>query len=383
MPCHSAACCAGQGYFTVMVGKEHFERWVPKAVYAEQSYDRWLTYWMTNPYFRPPGGEWRFPFVKNGEPIRLDAGQQDFYKSDALTDHALGFLDEAVARDQPFFLYLPYHLPHFPLQARAEDISRFRSVYSGGWDELRRQRYRRAAALGVVPENASYPAPDSNINRFRGPYRGNVYKYRPWTEVPKAEQAQLSYEMAVYAAMVYRLDRNIGRILQALDGHGVSRNTLVLFFSDNGASPYDSNRDFAVPPGGADSFRTQTAAWSNAANSPYRYFKQYGHEGGGTRRSSRAGRNTYAQRRSCTRLPRGRHPAHVVTAGGRHVPAKRRRRAHPGTRRAFVALHAHGLQTNDRTRALDQWLHATIPQCQVRRREDRAHQRRGLVVIRP
>lgn len=86
--------------------------------------------------------------------------------------------------------------------------------------------------------------------------------------------------MAVFAAMVDRLDRNVGRVLARLETLGVADDTLVLFLADNGSCPYDSNEDFTIPPGGPGSFRTLSAAWANVGNTPYRYFKQYGHEGG-------------------------------------------------------------------------------------------------------
>ena len=86
--------------------------------------------------------------------------------------------------------------------------------------------------------------------------------------------------MAVFAAMVDRLDQNIGRILQKLDKEGIAENTIVIFLSDNGSCPYDSNRDFIYPPGDSRGFRTLSASWANVGNTPFRYFKQYGHEGG-------------------------------------------------------------------------------------------------------
>ena len=86
--------------------------------------------------------------------------------------------------------------------------------------------------------------------------------------------------MAVFAAMVDRMDQNIGRVLNYLDEKGIADNTIVIYLSDNGSCPYDSNRDFEYPPGVAEGFRTLCAAWANAGNTPFKYFKQYGHEGG-------------------------------------------------------------------------------------------------------
>ena len=90
----------------------------------------------------------------------------------------------------------------------------------------------------------------------------------------------MDLEMSVFAAMVDRMDQNVGRLLKYLDDKGIADNTIVIYLSDNGSCPYDSNRDFDYPPGVAEGFRTLSAAWANAGNTPFRYFKQYGHEGG-------------------------------------------------------------------------------------------------------
>jgi arylsulfatase len=272
------------GYHTMTVGKEHFSGWVPEHVYARRSFDRSLVYWAINPYFVPPDGEWTHPFELDGREIAIEeqpVSRRPFYKTDALTDHALRLLDEAERLGQPFFLYLPYHVAHYPLQARAEDIERYRGRYRKGWDRVRAERFDRMKTLGVVPAHARLSPPEDNINKYRGPFRGDVYHYRPWDDLGDEEKKALDLEMAVFAAMVHRLDENVGRILARLDERGLAENTLVLFLSDNGSCPYDSNRDFSVPPGGADSYRTLSAAWANVGNTPWRFYKQYGHEGGG------------------------------------------------------------------------------------------------------
>jgi arylsulfatase len=104
--------------------------------------------------------------------------------------------------------------------------------------------------------------------------------YRPWEELNEKEQDDMDLEMSVFAAMVDRMDQNIGRVLNYLDEKGLAENTIVIYLSDNGSCPYDSNHDFDFPPGVAEGFRTLSAAWANAGNTPFRYFKQYGHEGG-------------------------------------------------------------------------------------------------------
>lgn len=271
------------GYYTIMAGKEHYDRWVPEHVYAKHNFDDSLVYWAINQYFTPPDGKWQNPYELNGVEIKTEdmpVANPPFYKADVLTDYALRFLDKARASGKPFFLYLPYNLAHYPLQAREEDIAKYRGSYLKGWDAVRQKRYERAKQMGVVPSDARLSPPEDNINKFRGPYRDDIYKYRPWESLSDQQKDQLDLEMAVFAAMVDRLDQNIGRVVAKLEQMGVLDNTLIMFLSDNGACPYDSNRDFSIPPGGPASYRTLSAAWANVGNTPYRYYKQYGHEGG-------------------------------------------------------------------------------------------------------
>ena len=273
----------GAGYHTIMVGKEHFRGWAARRLLGRSLFDEALTFSVLVPYLVPGDGAWERPFMLNGremQPGELDVDRQPFHKTDAMTDYALRFLEQAQANDQPFFLYLPYHAPHYPLQAREEDIARYRDEYRVGWDAVRAERFRRLQAGGLLPAGVRLSPPEGNVNRFRQPYPAATGAYRPWAGLEAAEQEALALEMAVYAAMVDRLDRNIGRVLDKLDALGVRDDTLVLFLSDNGSSPYDSNEDVSVPPGGADSFRTLSAAWANVGNTPFRYFKQFGHEGG-------------------------------------------------------------------------------------------------------
>ena len=271
------------GYRTAMFGKEHFASWVPPHVASERNFGETLIYQTINPFFEPPDGKWRNPFRHNGQDVEIDAlnvAEVPFYKTDVLTDYAVEFLRSSDAQT-PFFLYLPYHIAHYPLQARARDIARYRGKYRTGWDELRRARLRRLKELGIIATDVELPAPESNINRFRGPYRRGIYDYRPWDTVEAETQDALDLEMAVFAAMMHRLDENIGRLLDALETLDRADETIVLFFSDNGSCPYDSNRDFGIDPGGPASYRTLSAAWAQLGNTPYRYYKQYGHEGGG------------------------------------------------------------------------------------------------------
>jgi arylsulfatase A-like enzyme len=271
------------GYYTAMSGKEHFNNWVPKHVYAKESFEDSFVYWAINNYFIPLDGKFRNPFTLNGKQLKINeiiVNKKPFYKTDVVTDYALQFLDKAVKQKKPFFLYLAFHPGHYPLQARPEDIAKYKGKYKKGWDKIKQERFDRQKKLGVISASTKLSPPSDNINNSRGPYRGNIYKYRPWATLPTKEQDELDLEMAVFAAMVDNMDQNIGRLVTKLNDSGVRENTLILFLSDNGSCPYDSNVDFTIPPGGANSYRSLSAAWANVGNTPFRFFKQYGHQGG-------------------------------------------------------------------------------------------------------
>ncbi len=277
------------GYTTIISGKEHFDDWVPERCYAVNSFDRSFTFWATTEYFVPPDSTFQRPFYLQGREVHareITAQQQPAYKTDFITDYALAWLDTAMQEEAPFFLLLPYHSAHYPLQARPEDIAKYRGKYLKGWDQLREERFKRMKEMGVLPENCKLSPPEGNINKYRGhpdgfpEERENFKKYRPWNSLTEAEKDKLDLEMAVFAAMIDRMDQNIGRIVGKLKAEGKLDNTLIIFLTDNGSCPYDSNVDFNIPPGPAESYRCLSAAWANAGNTPFRYFKQYGHEGG-------------------------------------------------------------------------------------------------------
>jgi len=276
-------------YTTIMCGKEHFQQWVPQSAYASHNFDHSFIFWKISEFFIPLGRVMANPFILNGRELSIEEVDHEidpFYKTDVLTDYALKFLDTALMRDSPFFLYLPYNNAHYPLQARPEDIEKFRGKYLKGWDIIRKERYEKMVDLGIVDPKYPLSPPEGNINRFRGHPDGNeairekIPLYRPWNTLTEQEKQDLDLEMAVFAAMVHRLDMNIGRIMDYLQRNGEIENTLILYLSDNGSCPYDSNRDFDHPPGGPESYRTLSTAWANVGNTPFRYYKQFGHEGG-------------------------------------------------------------------------------------------------------
>jgi arylsulfatase A-like enzyme len=277
------------GYKTIMSGKEHFDNWVPVHCRVDRSFDEAFYYNTINEFFIPPNREFMNPFILNGKPLKVSEIKYDrntFYKTDVVTDYALTWMNEAIDEDKPFFLYLPYHAAHYPLQAREEDIAKYRGKYKRGWDILRQERFERMKKIGIIPKGARLSPPEDNIHKFRGHPNGDeeirerIPLYRPWNKLSEKEKDDLDLEMAVFAAMVDRMDYNIGRIIKNLEENDQMNNTIILFLSDNGSCPYDSNRNFDHPPGGPASFRSLSAPWANLGNTPFRFYKQYGHEGG-------------------------------------------------------------------------------------------------------
>jgi len=279
-----------EGYYVIHSGKEHWMKWAPQHVFAKNVFDQSLTFEAMSEFFEPPSGKFARPFILNGDTVtnieQIYFEKKPFFKTDALTDNALRWMEEPVKKGQPFFLFLGYGAAHYPLQARPEDITKYRGTYLKGWDKIREERMERLKSSGLIPAAAQLSPPSANINKFRGHPKDNekirekIPLYRPWESLDEAEKDKLDLEMAVYAAMIDRMDQNIGRVMEYLDKKEIAGNTIVIYLSDNGSCPYDSNRDFDFPPGVAEGFRSLSAAWANAGNTPFRFFKQYGHEGG-------------------------------------------------------------------------------------------------------
>lgn len=206
-------------------------------------------------------------FAIDGEAHRPP--KEDWYLTDAISDRAVGYVNEAVKAEKPFFLYVAYTAPHWPLHAPEEVVQRYLGTYREGWDALRKKRYARMVEMGLIDPAWKLSPRDEGA--------------ADWSAVE--DQALMDRKMAVYAAQIDVMDQGIGRILDALDAGGKSNNTLILFLSDNGgcheggALGFD-NRNNGVPPGLADSYMSYGQSWANASNTPFRMFKHWVHEGG-------------------------------------------------------------------------------------------------------
>jgi arylsulfatase len=195
--------------------------------------------------------------------------KEGFYMTTAITDNAVSFLDSFGSGQEPFFLYVAYTAPHWPLHALPEDIERFLGRYTMGWEELRRSRYARMVDLGIIdPSWKLSPLDPEAVS---------------WDSVE--DKDLMDRKMAVYAAQIFRLDAGVGRIMQKIRELSVEENTLVLFLADNGACHEGGalgfdNRENGVPVGGVESYMSYGRSWSNAGNTPFRMHKHWTHEGG-------------------------------------------------------------------------------------------------------
>lgn len=257
------------GYQTGISGKWHNGSRAPHRP-VDRGFDRSYGLWdgccnffdpsQPDPKFK--GG--RVRFFGEGD-RRITEFADDFFTTDAFADKAAGMIKDFAAAGKPFFLYVPFTAPHYPLHAKPEDIAKYKGKFAMGWDKLQKRRHAKAVELGVVEGNWALPKRDPEA--------------KAWAEVEHDEWQFL--RMEVYAAMIDSMDQGIGRILDALREGGVEENTLVLFLSDNGScaeTPGGNNREHK--PGPMEFYSHVGPGWAFAQNSPFRRYKSKMHEGG-------------------------------------------------------------------------------------------------------
>ncbi|MGB2865371.1 MAG: sulfatase-like hydrolase/transferase [Sedimentisphaerales bacterium] len=288
------------GYSTYMSGKWHVTRHRgpegPKHNWPRQrGYDR---------FFGTIHGAGSFydPCSLTRDNTQIPPGSDDFYYTNAISDNAMTFIREHRA-DNPFFMYVAYTAPHWPMHALPQDIARYKGRYAGGWDALRAERHKRMIEMGIVDEKWKLTARDTDVP--------------PWEQAEDKQWYQR--RMEVYAAMVDCLDQGVGRIVEQLKESGHFDNTLIFFLADNGGcaeehgsrgaikpdpseniplKPMDKNtlqldmqpkvtRDGrpvrtgkGVMPGPADTYIAYGRPWANSSNTPFRLYKHWVHEGG-------------------------------------------------------------------------------------------------------
>ena len=227
------------------------------------------------------------------EPLPPVEPGNGYYSSTAIADHAVTFLNEHVRNhaNSPFFMYLAFIAPHFPLHAPQEDIAFYRGKYDRGWDNVRDVRIKLLAEMGVVNCDLSPRQPNTKPRWNLSPKElaerigtGEAAKAVSWRSLNAEQQTFQARKMEIHAAMIHRLDREAGRVIEQLKTMGQWENTVTMFVSDNGASAEQIIRgdghDKNAVPGSGESYLCLGPGWSTAANTPFRYHKSWVHEGG-------------------------------------------------------------------------------------------------------
>ncbi len=257
------------GYFTAMTGKWHLGQQNGTPPW-ERGFERSLNSQAGGIYYPGQRGRENDKFYLNGRALPLDSPElgKAWYSTDLWTSFGLRFIDEARQQKKPFFLYLAHNAPHFPLMAPQEDIQRFRGKYMAGWDKLREERYARQIKMGLIDPDwkLTERPPDSPA----------------WDSLSAAEKDRFDHIMAIYAAVISHMDRAIGTLVDGLKERGVLDNTLILFMSDNGgnAESGPNGRMEGEHPGSPDSVVFIGMNWATLANTPFRRYKHFTHEGG-------------------------------------------------------------------------------------------------------
>jgi arylsulfatase A-like enzyme len=270
----------GAGYQTRMAGKWHVTP-VTESKHnwpLQRGFDEYYGIIQGAASYFDPGS-----LTRNNDSIRAE--QPGYYLTDAIGSAAAGYIELAGRQTAPYFLYVAFTSPHWPLHALREDIDRQRGRYKDGWDALREERHSRMIKMGLVEKRWALTPRDPQAPA--------------WKDAPNKEWYQR--RMEVYAAQIERMDYNVGRILESLRKAGQENNTLVLFLADNGGcaeelGPKSSGRSFPAKthdgrtvrignlpelmPGAEDTYQSYGLPWANASNTPFRRYKHWVHEGG-------------------------------------------------------------------------------------------------------
>ena len=259
------------GYFTAMTGKWHLGQ--------QNGTPPWARGFMRSLNSR--FGEVYFPkeMDRTGtESLFLDGREipksspelgHDWYSTDLFVDWGLKFIDQATAEHKPFFLYIAQGAVHFPLRAPADIIAKYRGKYMKGWDTLRQERYARQLEMGIIDSRWPLsPRPDDSP---------------AWDTREPERKERFDQIMSVYAAMIECIDTSTGTLVAGLKERGLLDNTLIVFLSDNGGNaeggpPGVTRGTGAI--GSPDSYVQLGMNWATLANTPFRRYKHFTHEGG-------------------------------------------------------------------------------------------------------
>jgi arylsulfatase A-like enzyme len=255
------------GYATYMSGKWHLSRvrniraGIKTNWPSQRGFDRFfgIVDGASN-YFNPM-------VFSDNETYR--APGEDFYFTHAVSDSSVMFMDQHFKKssNDPFFMYVAYTAPHWPLHALEEDIEKYKDVYTAGWDVLRAERLKKQKELGIFDNTVELSPRDSRVPA--------------WNELSEEEQEEFAMRMAIYAAQIDAMDQGIGRIVNKLKKEGEIDNTLIMFLSDNGAcAEYISSGESKAVNGKANTWESYRIHWANLGSTPYKEYKHWTHEGG-------------------------------------------------------------------------------------------------------
>ncbi|OAQ40352.1 sulfatase [Pedobacter psychrophilus] len=254
------------GYSTYMTGKWHLTN---ERKIAGKVMDNWPKQRGFDRYFGiiPGGANYYTPELYSNN--KTYPAPANFYLTDAISDTTVKYISEheATKKNDPFFMYVAYTAPHWPLHALQKDIDKYKNAYKVGWDEIRKTRFAKQKELGMFPANAVMSDRDSEIPA--------------WSEIPENKKNDMAKRMAIYAAQIDVMDQGIGRIIKELKTTNQLDNTLIFFLSDNGAcAEFISSGDSKEVDGGADTFESYRINWANVSSTPFKEYKHYTYEGG-------------------------------------------------------------------------------------------------------
>ena len=273
------------GYFTAMAGKLHLGKRTNPIERGFQEYYGLLggfdSMWNPDVYSRLP---------KDRTPRKYAEGE--FYATNVITDYAIDFINQANEENKPLFLYLAYNAPHFPLHAPKEVIDKYVDTYMQGWDKIRDQRWKRIVELGLLQGKPKL-SPRGVVPESL--FMDETYDLPAWDSLTKEQQTDLAHRMAIFAAMVDIMDKNIGRVMDTLKKNGELDNTFIIFMSDNGAcaewhefgfdgktgTEYITHTGADLEKmGGPESYIHYGTGWANVGCTPFTLYKHFSHEGG-------------------------------------------------------------------------------------------------------
>lgn len=259
------------GYATYMAGKWHLNDQRPNWP-VDRGFDSSFVFLKGAGSYFYPGGVLPMEALHASSMVRNDKPYEPphdgYYHTDAFSENAVRFIGQNDPA-KPFFLYLAYTAPHWPLQAYPEDIAKYKGVYDAGFEVMREARYNRMVAMGIIKPEWKMSKRDSSVP--------------PWNSLCEDEKTYWSKVMEIFAAVVDRMDQGIGKVISELERTNQLDNTLIMFVSDNGGcneSKLDLLTKYNGEMGSGTSFLTYDSQWANVSNVPFRYFKHWMHEGG-------------------------------------------------------------------------------------------------------